>query len=255
MVWQRCGLWLSCSCRGGVGQWAQGSGARKAGGTGGDDCPNEAFPFYSEAGDQRSQLESWWTGCRTVKTICVQLQQTLLKVVPVTVCWVPVFTDGNLSVRLAALRFDFQPGVTHTPIPMAQWCSRVEWQTLLLHFLKIKMGCSGWKWEPMFLPVVLTLVCKSIMTSFTLNKIQGVLDVVWLWCLGLTNKLLKTKARNYEAELIIQIVGLKGTPCLCVFFEPYRLCVASTGYHLRYEVNELSGISLSGWLSMHQNSK
>lgn len=143
MVWQRCGLWLSCSCRGGVGQWAQGGGARKAGGTGGDDCPNEAFPFYSEAGDQRSQLESWWTGCRTVKTMCAT---SLLKVVPVTVCWVPVFTDGNLSLRLAAPRFDFQPGVTHTPIPMAQWRSRVEWQTLLLHFLKIKMGCSGWKW-------------------------------------------------------------------------------------------------------------
>lgn len=68
------------------------------------------------------------------------------------------------------------------------------------------MGESG---EPMFLPVVLTLVCESIMTPFTLNKIQGVLDVVWLWCLGLTNNLLKTKARNYEADLIIQIVGLK----------------------------------------------
>lgn len=65
------------------------------------------------------------------------------------------------------------------------------------------MGDSG---EPMFLPVVLTLVCESIMTSFTLNKI---LDVVWLWCLVLTNNLLKTKARNYEADLIIQIVGLK----------------------------------------------
>lgn len=72
---------------------------------------------------------------------------------------------------------------------------------------------NGLQWvkvgEPMFLPVVLTLVCESIMTSFTLNKIQGVLDVVWLWCLGLTNNLLKTKARNYEADLIIQIVGLK----------------------------------------------
>lgn len=87
------------------------------------------------------------------------------------VVMIPVFTDGNLSLRLAALRFDFQPGG-----------------------------------EPMFLPVVLTLLCESIMTSFTLNKIQGVLDVVW--CLGLTNNLLKTNARNYEADLIIQI-GLK----------------------------------------------
>lgn len=41
------------SWRGGVAQWAQGGGA-KAGGTGGDDLPNEVFLFlYSKAGDQR----------------------------------------------------------------------------------------------------------------------------------------------------------------------------------------------------------